>query len=275
MIKSLLCAPPNKYDVVSKSIEVNASVAHFDLEDSVPERQKEKARDLISASLLRNNQIKTAVRINAIDTKYGLEDILFFINREVSPDFFILPKVEAPESVNIVGDILRQAFPNVKLFCVIESIKALKSLDRIVNASSYIDGLIFGSADFSESMGKVPSALDLTFARTEISLAANQINAYAIDSPCFSLENINELDQECRIARRLGYHGKIAIHPKQVSLINEVFSPTQEELDFSNEVIEASERLNHKSCSSISTVKSNMIGPPFIKMARKIINAAG
>lgn len=273
MIRSFLCAPPSKFDVVNKSIEVKASVAHFDLEDSVPDSQKETARRLIYESLVKKNRIKTAVRLNAIDTKYGMEDILFFINKNISPDIFIIPKVANPEAVNIVGDILREYFPCIKVFCVIESVKSLKSLDRIINASSHIDGLIFGSADFSESMGRVPSALDLTFARTEISLAANQINAYAIDSPSFTLENNIELEDECHLARRLGYHGKIAIHPKQVPLINDIFSPTQEELDFSKRIIEVKNGFE-SGCSNISKIKNNMVGPPFVKVAKKIINAA-
>lgn len=274
MYRTLLCAPPNKYDVVERAKSVNAHVAHFDLEDSVPLSQKPLVRELILNKLKENNSIPTAVRINAIDSKEGMEDILFFVNHDIAPDIIIVPKVESAECVNVVANVLKVSFPEIQMFCVIESVKALKSLDSIVRAEKHINGLIFGSADFSECMGRIPSSLDLTFAKTEIALAANQIGAYAVDSPCFNLEGDAELRNECLQARKIGFHAKIAIHPSQVPVINEVLSPTKEEFDFSKKILESTSNKSIDDGSAIAKVNKNMIGPPFVKLARKIVTSA-
>ncbi|QUJ68043.1 CoA ester lyase [Photobacterium sp. GJ3] len=272
-VKSLLCGPAEKYDVVSRAIMTGASVAHFDLEDSVPLSRKSATRAAILKQLKHPIPIPTAVRINALNTQLGLEDILGFIHQNVAPDIMIVPKVESPETARIAGDILKEHFPETRIFCVIESIKALKSLDRIILEPDFIQGMIFGAADFSGDMGKVPSALDLTYAKTQIALAANQINAVAIDSPCFQIHDVLRLETECLQARALGFHGKIAIHPGQVSRINQAFAPTEHEYTFSKNILDTLTGPDEREASSIRTVGENMIGPPFIRIAEKIVKS--
>ncbi len=270
IFRSFLCGPSNRFDVVQRAIDCGSHVAHFDIEDSIPLAKKESVRNDIVQQLLQVTDILTAVRINSLNSAEGLKDIMSFIENNVVPDIVIVPKIESPDGIKLVSDLLKDNFKNVKIFGVIESIKGVKSLDRIIHAENHIDGLVFGSADFSKDLGRIPSALDLSYAKNEISLAANYINALAVDSPCFAIKDLSVLKDELEKAKELGFHAKIAIHPSQISLINKILSPTKEEINFATQILTETEDVEKK--AGIVTVGGTMIGPPFLNIAKSIVN---
>ncbi|SGZ09390.1 Citryl-CoA lyase [Moritella viscosa] len=268
--RSFLCAPPGKFELVNKSIAYKASVALFDLEDSVPENKKKFTRELVLSQLKNKPAITTAVRINSLHTKFGLEDILGFVEAQIVPDIIMIPKVESGDDLSIVEDVLQQLRPSMGLYAVIETIKGVRKLNDIIKSPANLQGLVFGAADFSENIGRHPSTLDLTYAMNKISMAANEVGIQAIDSPCFSIDDITTLEMESNLAKRLGYQGKIAIHPHQVKPINELFGLTKKEIALSQSIIEKIGLIEDLDMSRISKINNSMIGPPFLKLAEKL-----
>lgn len=270
-IKSFLCGPSDKFDIIKKTIQYGAHVAHFDIEDSIPLRNKQKVRRSIITQLLQKPNVLTAVRINAINTKEGLEDIMAFIHNKITPDIIIIPKVEYLDQVKLISDILRDQSGKIKIFCIIESIKGIRTLDRISHYKDHIDGLIFGAADFSKDINKIPGTLNLSYVKSQIVMAAHEIGAMAVDSPCFNIKNSNILKDELTEAVKLGFHAKIAIHPCQISLINQMMNPSEEEIDFARQIIAKMEP--HKKETGIVSIQGTMIGMPFLNIAKAIIRS--
>ena len=100
-------------------------------------------------------------------------------------------------------------------------------------------------------------------------LAAARVNIFAIDTPVFDINKLKKLKLSCRRAKQLGFIGKIALHPKQVAIINKEFSPSQKEITCVKEIIAASE----KTTGTICVVAGKMIGPPMIKTAKHVLDS--
>ncbi len=268
-LRSFLCGSPSRHDVSLKSVECGADVILFDLEDSVPEGKKSAVRQQILKQLKRKHPKPTAVRINGLESIYGFEDVLALVTEQVAPDIVIIPKFVSVAHAAHIIELLKEHFPAIRVFSVVETIEGLRALDRIANGCMLLDGLIFGSADFSYEMGIAPGTADFRFAQAEIAWAAAAINGAAIDAPCFSMYDLEAVAEQCHVAKTLGYVGKIAIHPSQVGVLNRCFSLSPDELTFAQSVMN-NDTPDHDD-KTISRVGSNMVGPPIRKLARKLL----
>jgi len=269
--RSWLCAPALKRNLVGKALEVAADIALFDLEDSVRPDAKSAARAALLSHFSEPLPVTTAVRINSLATYEGLKDLLFLLDHAISPDIIMLPKALLPAEANLAASLLKErGCSSVKVFAIIETVGSLWSLRALVARPSGLDGLIFGAADFAADLGLAPAAADLRFVKQEIVLAARRFGVIAIDSPCFHLQDEARLARETRRAHRLGFCGKIAIYPRQVATINELFAHSPQMLERARQLVDAAE---HNSGSAILRVDDEMVGPPFIKYARDILSS--
>jgi citrate lyase subunit beta/citryl-CoA lyase/(S)-citramalyl-CoA lyase len=269
-VRSWLCAPALNSKLVAKALEVAADVVLFDLEDSVPSTGKEAARQALLTHFKNSPQIATAVRVNSLCTCAGLKDLLFLIEHAIAPDILLLPKAMLPGDINVATALFKERnMGSIQVFAIIETVDSLWTLRTLHAAPSGLRGLIFGAADFAADMGVQPTCADLRFARQEIALAARRFGVAAIDSPCFQLLDEARLDCETCAARDLGFVGKIAIHPRQVSRINQLFTPSAQALDNARKLVAASEQQPEH---SILRVDDGMVGPPFLKYARQVLS---
>jgi citrate lyase beta subunit len=257
---------------VEKALEVRADVALFDLEDSVRAEDKDPARTALSrpfAATLRG--VTTAIRINALATYEGLKDLLFLVEHTIVPDILVLPKALLPGDPALAASIFAQReLTPPAIFCIIETAHSLWSLRTFGDAPRGLSGLMLGSADLAADLGIPPMAADLRFLRQEIALAARRFGVAAIDSPCFQLRNEARLRREVRAARRLAFDGKVAIHPAQVAVINELFTPSAQALDQARRLVDGFESNPRK---AILELDEAMVGPPFVKYARRVLSA--
>jgi citrate lyase subunit beta/citryl-CoA lyase/(S)-citramalyl-CoA lyase len=264
---SFLVTPSLKLKDISimKKIEKSgADTSILDWEDAIPLSLKDEARQLTEKFLNTERDISVAIRINTVRQIEGLEDLEVFKRIKYEPEMIIVPSVESANEVGIVKKFFQENEIKTKIFSVIETTQGVLSADEIASVS---DGLIFGSADYAASIGIELGWNELLYARYMIVTTAANHNIPAIDTPCFLLNDLDALNKECKAVKKLGFTGKIAIHPKQLSTINEIFEPTKQQLEWAREVVKSF----HESEGKITKVNGEMIGPPFVERAKKIL----
>ena len=244
--------------MLSKAPTLPADELFMDLEDSVAPLAKEEARhNVIDA--LKNNEWgdKTVVvRINAIDTQWAADDLKTVVEgagRFI--DCIMIPKVQYPHEVLFVDHMLRMIETNlaldkrIGLEIQIETAAGLRHIYDIAHASDRAETLIFGPADMSASLGlpTVTAGLPMPgypgdhwhWVLETILVAARDASLQAIDGPYLLIKDLDGFREMSMRARALGYDGKWALHPGQIDVLNEVFTPTQEEYDKAEALLEA------------------------------------
>jgi citrate lyase beta subunit len=270
--RSWLCASALNGRLLEKARSVDADIAHVDLEDSVPRPLKERARKTLIEHLGGQPAIRTAVRINSLQTIAGLRDLMFLAEHRLGPDVIILPKLSIPGDVNLARSILDEAgLDQVRIFGIVETVRTLWEL-RSIGHLPGLHGLIFGAADFAADIHVQLDKADFSFIQQEIALTAHRMGAIAVDSPCFDLTHEAVLRREIEIARSLGFIGKIAIHPSQVPIINRAFGPSVQALANARRLL----RAHAKSAgAAVLRFEGAMVGPPFLRYARYLAAQCG
>ncbi len=269
LMRSWQCFPTLKKDLGMKIKISQADILHLDLEDSIRDHEKHKAREALQkiSNLERNRPL--ALRINSLISSYGIEDLLFIKKNKLPIDIIILAKTETQRDIEIVGKYLFGVNPRLKLFAVIETLVGLNSIKNICENNQHLAGVIFGAADIASEMniGLNCNSKALDFIKYEIAIAANTNNILAIDSPCFNLNSSELLKSECLRAKDIGFTGKIALHPNQVNTINNVFKYSNKEKQLAREIID---KFNISQTAALK-YNGNLIGPPFVKMAKRLV----
>jgi citrate lyase subunit beta/citryl-CoA lyase len=244
--------------MLSKAPGLPADQVFMDLEDSVAPLAKEDARGNVIDALKNNDWTgKTVVvRINSIDTQWAADDLKTIVeNAGAYLDCIMVPKVQYAHEVNFVDHMLRMIETNVGLDkrigieAQIETATGLKNIHEIAHASDRLETLIFGPADMSASLGlpTVTAGLPMPgypgdhwhWVLETILVAARDAGLQAIDGPYLLIKDLDGFREMAMRARALGYDGKWALHPGQIDVLNEVFTPTQEEYDKAEALLEA------------------------------------
>lgn len=228
--RSRLYIPLTKERFIEKSAELSPDGFIFDLEDSIPVDLKEKARKNIAKIPQKRSGIEYILRINDLDTDFWQEDLKGF---ESYPfDSVMIPKVESAETIEKISAKLRQY--KLKKIVLIESIKGLKHIDEIVDALSPGDAIGYGAGDISLAFGvsRVPiyESIVLQQALMQILMVAKDSGIDVFDPPYRTFSDLVTLKKESEFCRKLGTTGKQAIHPTQIDIINQVYSPSAEEI---------------------------------------------
>jgi citrate lyase subunit beta/citryl-CoA lyase len=244
--------------MLSKGPTLPADEVFMDLEDSVAPLAKEEARGNVVDALKNNDWTgKTVVvRINSIDTQWAADDIRTVVEGGGEwLDCLMIPKVQHADEVKFVDHMLRMIETNlgldkrIGLEAQIETATGLKNIHEIAHASDRLETLIFGPADMSASLGlpTVTAGLPMPgypgdhwhWVLETILVAARDAGLQAIDGPYLLIKDLDGFREMAMRARALGYDGKWALHPGQVDVLNDVFTPTQEEFDKAEALLEA------------------------------------
>ncbi|MEN3048522.1 MAG: CoA ester lyase [Candidatus Caldarchaeales archaeon] len=275
-MRSLLFVPANVERFVRRAPGVGADAVILDLEDSVPEERKADARRALgwaARHVRSNSSSKVMVRVNSVGTAHFREDVAAAL--EAGCDALVLPKCDGVDSVDALRRQVEEIGAEVKVVALIESAKGVVGAAGIAGSWSSIVGLAFGSFDFALSMGTAsPSRELLRVAKSLIAIAAKAHGLLAIDTPYAKLSDVEGLREECLEARSLGYDGKLAVHPDQVPVINEAFSPTREEVEWARRVVEVMEAARSAGRSS-ATLEGSMVDEVHYRLARMVLERAG
>lgn len=264
----MLYLPASSQRMMAKAGSRGADVLVLDLEDGVHPDLKSSARDQIRGALDRFDwgQSEVFIRANGLGTEWARDDLALIA--DVRPRGAVLPKCEDPKAVERVAALLG---PDVALFLMIETAEGVLEAGAL-SLTSNVAGLVFGAADYRESMraGKLPEEAELSFARSQILHAARAAGVEAFDTPWFEYKDVEGLEASAFRVRQMGFDGKTAIHPSQVSVINRVFSPTAGEVERARRIVEVMDKASAEG-KNVATMGDEMIEALHLKQAHRIL----
>ncbi|HEY6711746.1 MAG TPA: CoA ester lyase [Rubrobacter sp.] len=291
--RSLLAVPATRRKMVEKALVSAADAVFLDLEDAVAPDSKAAARgDVVSAlQELDWRGRPTVFRANALDTPYFYRDLIEVVEQAGdSLDAVMIPKVNRPEDLHVVSTLLSQLElamdldrGKIKLEAQIESVEGLTNVDSIASATGRLEALHFGPGDFAASVSMPQTSIGVMdewdeaypghrfhYAMQRIVVAARAAGLRVLDGPVADYGDEEGLRRSCLIARSLGFDGKWCIHPAQIAIVNEAFSPTDKEVDWAKKVVAAYDRANAEGSGSVS-VDGQMVDAASIKLARNTL----
>lgn len=287
LFRSWMFVPGSRQRMIDKALALNTVDAiMLDLEDGVAPAEKDPARQLVGQSLARAHELGPTparyVRINAIGHQRMEDDLAAVLVPGL--EGLLLPKVETPEQIKLVAHRLDEREPRcglsagaVRLMVAIESPRGLMQAYAIAAASPRVIGLMFGAEDFGRELGlpikREGEASELIYSRSAIALAAAAANVQAVDGVWPDLQDSTGLTRYATQARRLGFSGMSLIHPSQIEAINQVFTPTAEELEHCRQVIAAFEQAQARGEGSIA-FGGQLIDLPIVERARRTLTQA-
>lgn len=247
---------------------LSPDVIILDLEDAISEENKSKARQGINDFLANyNGNIPIVIRVNATKTQHFHND-LNDLDLEKAHGI-MLPKCECQEDVISVANILNsKGYNDISIYPLIETLKGFTNLPDILKENSFVNRVIFGAVDLALDLNvREEDLFDnplINYIRMQISLISKQNGKLPpIDSASIEIKNIESLKKEGLEARKVGYGGKLAIHPNQIQPIQEIFKISSEELKLAREIVEVFEDNNYQTIK----YKDKMIDTPvYLKM---------
>lgn len=273
-MRSLLFVPANRPDRFEKALTSGADAVIFDLEDAIEPRRKDEARkivgDYLAAGKTSAPRVQRLLRVNAFDSAWYADDVAL-ADSLAGLDGIVLPKCASPGEVAAVAE----ATASGAVFPLLETAQGIVNAAAIAGAAAPIAALIFGAEDLTAQLG-IPRTIDgeeILFARSQVVLAAAVAGVEAIDAVVIDITALDDLRRDARRARALGFAGKMAIHPSQVPVINEVFTPSQTEIDRARRIVEAFEQAEAKG-EGVVRLDDRMVDQPVVARARRLLALA-
>ena len=259
--RSCLSVPGSSDKMLGKAPNLGADMVFLDLEDAVAPLEKEAARDKVVKAIndLDWGDVVLCVRVNAWDTKWTYRDVVHVVeNASERLDEIMLPKVQSAADVQALDMLLTQIEETtgrksqVGIEPQIETARGLINVEEICAASPRLETIVFGPADFAASteMPVLTGGVQIPeypgdhfhYVFSKILMAGRANGLQVIDGPYLKIRELDALRDYTMRTRILGYDGKWALHPDQVKVINEVFTPTQEQFDHAIDLLAAYEK---------------------------------
>ncbi|MEO0982670.1 MAG: CoA ester lyase [Pseudomonadota bacterium] len=243
--RSCLYMPGANPRALEKAKSLPADTLLFDLEDAVAPEAKVEARDTVAGAVSNGGygEREVIVRTNGLDTEWGLDDMAAAV--AAGPDGILAPKVIGGEDIDRLNDAMSRAGApdEMSLWVMIEMPRALFNLEEIAAAAgrTRLAGFVMGTNDLAKELRAVPTPDRLAFqAALSLSVAAARaFDLIAIDGVFNDIPNLDGLRAECEQGRVLGFDGKTLIHPGQLDVCNDVFSPAEDDVAQARAVIDA------------------------------------
>ena len=277
--RTMMYVPGNNPGMLKDAHIYGADSLMFDLEDSVSLNQKDSARFLVFNCLksVDYEGVETVVRINGLDTPFGLLDLEAIVRAQ--PDIIRLPKTETAEDVieveKIIERIEKEAnipVGKTKMMAAVESAIGVLNALSIAKSSKRLIGIAIGAEDFVTNMKttRSPEGIELLAARSQIVLAARAAGIYALDTVYSDVDNEDGFEKEVRLIKQLGFDGKSIINPRQIDIVNKVYTPSQKDIDKSIRIINASKEAMKRG-SGVVSLDGKMVDKPIIERAKRVL----
>jgi len=271
--RSLLFVPALRPDRYAKALEAGADIVCVDMEDAVALERKDEGRRLALPLFVQDAKVQAErmVRINALATLHGLKDLQAILECPVPPPSIMVPKVRSAEEIQLLDALLSTASTRHIRFCVIiETNQALERVHEIARASDRIDSLILGAVDMSADLRCEKSWEPLLYTRSRLVHAAASAGIDLLDVPFLNLDDPEGLRQEASSCVRLGFTGKASIHPNQLPIIHEAFTPTPEQIAKARRVVAAFQQ----SKTGLVVLDGELIELPVVRSMYRVIAIA-
>jgi citrate lyase subunit beta/citryl-CoA lyase len=282
--RSFLYVPGSEENKIAKAASREPDAVILDFEDAVAEDRKAAARALVWKLLPLQPRGRTEwlIRVNAVDGPHFDADLEAAVT--AGPDAVVIPKVWRPETLQWAENRLAEAeraagkrLGDIKLFVMIESARAVINAYAIATATPRLVGLLLGHVDLSLDIGITPGPAGygtILHARCQLVLAAKAAGVDLIDCVYLNIKNEEGLQSEAAQAAALGFAGKQAIHPGQLALIHEAFTPSPRRVDRAKRVLAAWEQAQAEG-KGVVALDGELIELPIVALERRILERAG
>ena len=280
-LRSLMFVPGHNIKLIESASKSQADALIFDLEDSVqPPSNKEKAREIIVESSMepRFDRFQKFVRLNEVNSEFFFKDVLEVTKGDI--DGFLLSKANTPKEVQYLDSLLssierelRLESESFSIIPILESAKSIVNINEIAQSSSRIVALGFGSEDFVSDIDGIrdfDTNNSISFPRRLVPIVAKANNLEAIDAAYIKVHDLAGLRKHLEMGKILGYFGMWVLHPKQNCLVNEIFSPTEQEYEEAKDFLRLYEDAK-KLDKGVAIIEGKFVGPPLITKSNEII----
>jgi len=280
IIRSFLFVPGHIEKMLIKASQSNADCVALCLEDAVPHEEKETARKTIRNVLAKGlyKHKPVFVRINPLDTGLTLKDLEGVACEEV--DGFVYPMVYEPDDIkkfdaqlSLMETHLNLPKGHFSIIVLIETPQAVLKAFDIAKASDRVVGLLFGCEDYMAEMQSRYSKEEMSLftPRSLMAMAARAAGVEPIDTPYVQIYDLEGLRRFASIGRDLGMSGMLVMSPRQIEVAHECYTPSQEEIDYAAEVVDAAAKAK-KEGKGIVMVNNKFVSPPTLKQSEKLLD---
>ncbi|MDU2064609.1 MAG: aldolase/citrate lyase family protein [Sporomusaceae bacterium] len=279
--RTMMFVPGNSPKMINTADLYGADTIMFDVEDSIAISQKDTARLMVKYALKALPfHCETAVRVNHVtQTPFGIDDLKAILPSK--PDLIRLPKTESVEEVRLVTQLieeveLREGFPkgSIHIICAIESVRGLYEA-RMIAQEPRVVAIALGGEDFIANLRtqRTTHGIELYHARSQILMAARDADIQAIDTVFADVYNLDGFRKEVTDSKDMGFDGKSVVHPLQIGIVHEIYTPTEKQIEHSLKVL-ACYKDAVKNNRGVLTVDGKMIDGPIVVRAERIVAQA-
>ena len=256
-----------------KALACGTDIVCVELEDGIAPKDKDIARQRaldLFATPQADDGVERIVRINCLREAFGIADVQAILATNTPPPALMLPKVRTPEEVVLLDNLLTERGHATRLHVIIETNAALEAAYDIAHCSARIDALFFGGVDMAAELRCQNSWEPLLYARSRVVHAAASAGLDVIDVPYLDLEDLDGMVVAAKQAKALGFSGKGSIHPKQIQALNDVFTPSEEDITRARRIIKTFEEAD----TGLVVIDGKLIEKPVLRDMHRIIAIA-
>ncbi len=271
--RSFIFSPGLRPEMFPKALASGTDIVCVELEDGIAPKDKDEARRHALALFetpQADDGVERIVRINCLRDSFGLADVQAILATDTPPPALMLPKVKTPDEIVWLDDLLTERGHPCRLHVIIETNAGLEAVYDIAKASPRIDALFFGGVDMAAELRCANAYEPLLYARSRIAHAAAGAGLDVIDVPYLDLEDPDGMKREAEQVRDLGFSGKGSIHPKQIAILNEVFTPSEAQIAHAHRIIEAFKEAD----TGLVVIDGKLIEKPVLREMHRILAIA-
>ena len=278
LFRSLIFVPGNNPRFLEKAKSLSADIVCFDLEDSVPDKEKKKARTLIKNALKKRNQYSVSVfaRTNSPNSNKIEADLNEIVQKGI--DGIVIPKVDSAKEIKKIEKTIsslekKRKIRGIRLIPSIESALGVINCYEIASSSKRIDAIVFGIFDLLNDVGieyTKGNPIGSKYSRYKVPVAAAAAGVYAIDGIWQDIKDTSGLKKDCEVGKSLGYVGKSVIYPDQIKIVHKIFHPNKTEIAWAKKVCNIYTKSSKKG-KGATVVEGKMIDEVHYKRAKELL----
>jgi len=256
-----------------KALVSGADMVCIELEDGIAPKDKEEAR----AKALKlfevpqaNDGVERILRINSMRERFGIEDVLAILATDTPPPSLMMPKVRSPDEIVMLDQLLTERGHKTRLHVIIETNAGLEAAYEIANCSSRIEAMFFGGVDMAAELRCENNWQQLIYARSRVVHAAASAGLDVIDVPYLNLQDLDGMCDEAQKAKSLGFAGKGSVHPKQIGALNDIFTPSNDDIARARRIIKTFEEAD----TGLVVIDGKLIEKPVMREMYRIVAIA-
>ena len=271
--RSFIFTPGLRPEMFPKALASGADIVCVELEDGIAPKDKAEARRNALALFEEpqtDDAVECIVRINSMRERFGIEDVNAVLASDTPPPALMMPKVRTPDEVVMLDQLLTEAGHATRLHVIIETNEGLEAAFEIARCSPRIEAMFFGGVDMAAELRCQNTFESMIYARSRVVHASAAAGLDVIDVPFLDLDDPEGMRVEAEKVRDLGFAGKGSVHPKQIAALNEVFTPTEVQIERARRIISEFEKAD----TGLVVIDGKLIEKPVLRDMYRIVAIA-